>query len=374
MDFREGQSIYLQIVEYVCEQILLKQWPLGTKIISIRDLAVAMEVNPNTVQRAYEFLQVRQIISNKRGVGYFIEANAIELVKAFRKEQFIENELAVVFRNMYLLNIDLEEIKARYEKFIEQNFKKQIMMIRRKIAIKLSTAIITMLVILLVASVFATELVLKNEYGKRDKNDIYWNYDKILQKPYKYLKIVGGNVTNIIFEPGKYPSVRVLKRWKGFKDDSVLTVLVKNDTLYINFNNKYKSINEKDWMQSEVLVRLFAPELLSVDGSNTNFELQKMKQRNININLKGESKLELETYSPDFDTLNVVQSDSSQVTFEMSPNLKVSPMMHFNSVSANMTGYSLLDIGRSYVDHIKLNISDSSAIILSGKSIKANKL
>jgi GntR family transcriptional regulator len=123
MDFREGQSIYLQIVEYVCEQILLKQWPIGNKIISIRDLAVAMEVNPNTVQRAYDFLQQRGIITNKRGVGYFIEANAIELIKAFRKEQFIENELNMVFRNMYLLNIDVAEIKARYEKFIEQNFK-----------------------------------------------------------------------------------------------------------------------------------------------------------------------------------------------------------------------------------------------------------
>ena len=123
MDFREGQSIYLQIVEYVCEQILLKQWPIGNKIISIRDLAVAMEVNPNTVQRAYDFLQQRGIITNKRGVGYFIEDNAIELVKAFRKEQFIENELDVVFRNMYLLNIDVAEIKARYEKFIEQHFK-----------------------------------------------------------------------------------------------------------------------------------------------------------------------------------------------------------------------------------------------------------
>ena len=122
MDFREGQSIYLQIVEYVCEQILLKQWPLGHKIISIRDLAVAMEVNPNTVQRAYEFLQQRQIITNKRGVGYFIEDNAIELVKAFRKEQFIENELDVVFRNMYLLNIDIAEIKDPLRKFYRTKF------------------------------------------------------------------------------------------------------------------------------------------------------------------------------------------------------------------------------------------------------------
>ena len=123
MDFREGQPIYLQIAEYVCEQILLKQWPLGNKIISIRDLAVAMEVNPNTVQRAYDFLQQREIITNKRGVGYFIEEEAIERVIAFRKEQFIENELAVFFRNMYLLDISLDDIKARYSEFIEQNFK-----------------------------------------------------------------------------------------------------------------------------------------------------------------------------------------------------------------------------------------------------------
>src|ERR1700712_756346 len=123
MDFKENPAIYLQIAEYVCEQILLKKWPLGDKIISIRDLAVAMEVNPNTVQRAYDLLQQRQIITNKRGVGYFIEGNAIELVQAFRKEQFIENELDVVFRNMYLLNVDIQEIKTRYEKFIEQNFK-----------------------------------------------------------------------------------------------------------------------------------------------------------------------------------------------------------------------------------------------------------
>jgi len=125
MDFREGQAIYLQIAEYVCEQILLKQWPLGSKIISIRDLAVAIEVNPNTVQRAYDFLQQHEIITNKRGVGYFIEANAIQLVIAFRKEQFIENELSVVFRNMYLLNISTEEMETRYKKFIEQNFKEK---------------------------------------------------------------------------------------------------------------------------------------------------------------------------------------------------------------------------------------------------------
>ncbi|TSD65849.1 GntR family transcriptional regulator [Inquilinus sp. KBS0705] len=123
MEFREKQAIYLQIAEYVCEQILLKQWQLGSKILSIRDLAVMMEVNPNTVQRAYDFLQQREIITNRRGIGYFIEDGAIARVISFRKEQFIENELPVLFRSMYLLNIPLNDIKERYEEFIEKTFK-----------------------------------------------------------------------------------------------------------------------------------------------------------------------------------------------------------------------------------------------------------
>ena len=124
MEFKENPAIYIQIAEYVCEQILLKKWKLGEKIISIRDLAVNMEVNPNTVQRAYDFLQQRDIITNKRGVGYFIEDDAMDRILSFRREQFIENELPVFMRNLYLLKIDFKEIKTMFDQFVKDNFKK----------------------------------------------------------------------------------------------------------------------------------------------------------------------------------------------------------------------------------------------------------
>ena len=122
MDFRQNQPIYLQIAEYVCEQILLKKWKLGDKIVSIRDIAVVMEVNPNTVQRAYDFLQQQGIITNKRGVGYFTEENAMEKILAFRREQFMENELPVFLRNLYLLKIDMKDLKSKYDQFVKDNF------------------------------------------------------------------------------------------------------------------------------------------------------------------------------------------------------------------------------------------------------------
>ena len=123
MEFREKQSIYLQIAEYVCEQILLKQWLLNDKILSIRDLAILLEVNPNTVQRTYDFLQQREIIENKRGVGFFVTTNAEEKILAFRREQFLQNELPVFFRNMYLLKMDITELEERYIQFVADNFK-----------------------------------------------------------------------------------------------------------------------------------------------------------------------------------------------------------------------------------------------------------
>jgi DNA-binding transcriptional regulator YhcF (GntR family) len=82
-----------------------------------------MEVNPNTVQRAYDLLQQQQIITNRRGIGYFVEEDAMQRILTFRREQFIENELPVFMRNIYLLKIDLKEVRSRFEQFVKQNYK-----------------------------------------------------------------------------------------------------------------------------------------------------------------------------------------------------------------------------------------------------------
>lgn len=122
MDFKDKHAIYLQIAGYVLEQILLGEIPIGGKMPSIRDLAVQIEVNPNTVQRTYDFLQQKEIISTKRGIGYFVNEDAREKVIAFKKEQFISEELPIVFRSLHLLDIDFDELKKRYLTYIENNF------------------------------------------------------------------------------------------------------------------------------------------------------------------------------------------------------------------------------------------------------------
>ncbi|RZK40839.1 MAG: GntR family transcriptional regulator [Pedobacter sp.] len=122
MEFRDNKAIYLQIAEYVCEHILLEKWQVEQKVPSVRELAVQLEVNPNTVMRTYELLQNKNIINNKRGVGFFVSDDALEHVKNYRKTQFIEDELPTVFRNLYLLEVGFDELRDRYNSFVKETF------------------------------------------------------------------------------------------------------------------------------------------------------------------------------------------------------------------------------------------------------------
>lgn len=124
MEFRENEAIYLQIAAYVGEHIMLGKWPVNEKIPSVRELAVDLQVNPNTVVRAYEFLQNKEVIMNKRGIGFFIEADAEEKIKGYSKERFLGNELPEFFRNIFLLDISMKEIEERFEQFKSEHYQK----------------------------------------------------------------------------------------------------------------------------------------------------------------------------------------------------------------------------------------------------------
>lgn len=120
MEFNSSQSIYLQIADYVCERILLKEWKAEDKIPSVRELAVQLEVNPNTVMRTYDWLQQSGIIYNQRGIGFFVSNEGLQQALAAKKKEFMEKDLPVVFRNLYLLGMKWEDLKEPYQQFKQQ--------------------------------------------------------------------------------------------------------------------------------------------------------------------------------------------------------------------------------------------------------------
>ena len=116
MEFNAHKPIYLQICSQLYEQILRGELKADDRILSVRDYGIQLGVNPNTIMRSYETMTAAGIIYNKRGIGYFISAEAKDLVLKQMKEEFINEELPQVVKKMKLLGITNEE----FLKFADQ--------------------------------------------------------------------------------------------------------------------------------------------------------------------------------------------------------------------------------------------------------------
>lgn len=72
LDFRSGETIYAQIVEQVRHRVAAGQLKPGDQLPTVRQLALELRVNFNTVARAYRLLDEAGIISTQQGRGTYI--------------------------------------------------------------------------------------------------------------------------------------------------------------------------------------------------------------------------------------------------------------------------------------------------------------
>ncbi len=110
MEFQSTKGIFLQIADNLCNQILEEKLKAGERVPSIRDLAAEFEVNRNTVMRTYSYLQDSGIFENKRGIGFFISQNALELVRSNEKNNFFNRELPDFIQKVKLLKLTSNDL------------------------------------------------------------------------------------------------------------------------------------------------------------------------------------------------------------------------------------------------------------------------
>ena len=117
MEFVKQAPIYLQIGDYIVENILRQRWSSGDRIPSIRELAMSVEVNPNTVTRTYAWLQEQGIINNQRGIGYFVADDGLEQTRALKTREFVEEEIPAFFNTMELLSMGLPDLEPYWDQY-----------------------------------------------------------------------------------------------------------------------------------------------------------------------------------------------------------------------------------------------------------------
>ena len=120
MNFKESKSIYLQIADRICDEILQGQYKEEERIPSVREYAAMVEVNANTVVRSFDYLQGQDIIYNKRGLGYFVAPGGRERILELRKEVFLRDELPEFFRQLKMLGIPLSDVEKMYQDYLQK--------------------------------------------------------------------------------------------------------------------------------------------------------------------------------------------------------------------------------------------------------------
>ena len=79
IDYRDARPIYEQVVDGIEGLALRGALPADTQLPSVRQLAMELSINPNTIQRAYGELERRGVIYAAKGRGNFISDNAAAL-------------------------------------------------------------------------------------------------------------------------------------------------------------------------------------------------------------------------------------------------------------------------------------------------------
>jgi GntR family transcriptional regulator len=83
LDARSGVPAYRQIIDQVLGAMAAGALKPGDQLPTVRQLAVDLAINPNTVVRAYRELEIREVLSTQQGTGTFVtdkkpKANEVE--------------------------------------------------------------------------------------------------------------------------------------------------------------------------------------------------------------------------------------------------------------------------------------------------------
>ena len=108
IQFTEEKPIWRQIYELIAMRILSGEWPEMERIISVREMAQMVGVNPNTVMRSYERLEGDGIIYNRRGIGFFVAEGAKDHIKQLERKKFMDEELPKLRERLVFLGLSID--------------------------------------------------------------------------------------------------------------------------------------------------------------------------------------------------------------------------------------------------------------------------
>lgn len=110
------QLAYIQLKEWLEDEILAGSFPENTQIPSVAELSVSFKLNHITVLKSINLLADKEIIYKKRGVGMFVSEGAQEKIRTERQGDFYGKYVASMVSAAKKLGISLEELLKMTER------------------------------------------------------------------------------------------------------------------------------------------------------------------------------------------------------------------------------------------------------------------
>ena len=117
IDYKDRRPIYEQVIEKFQQMILCGALEPDSSMPSVRNLAMELSLNPNTIQRAYQELERQGYIYTLKGKGSFV-SNSMKAADHKRKE--IQEELEKSISNAFMAGITEDELCDMIEMSIEK--------------------------------------------------------------------------------------------------------------------------------------------------------------------------------------------------------------------------------------------------------------
>lgn len=117
INLKSGTPIYLQIVDQVKLSALYGRYQAGDRLPPVRELAIELRINPNTVAKAYRILKDEGIIDSTPGGGNFI-ARQKNSVAEQQKEDTLRKELKSIITNAEALGVNKERLTEIYNELL----------------------------------------------------------------------------------------------------------------------------------------------------------------------------------------------------------------------------------------------------------------
>src|SRR5580658_3874185 len=90
LDLHSGVPVYRQIIDQVLGGIASGRLAVGDQIPTVRQVAVDLAINPNTVVRAYREMEIRGVLETQQGTGTFIARKKVEQTEVERSRRLTQ--------------------------------------------------------------------------------------------------------------------------------------------------------------------------------------------------------------------------------------------------------------------------------------------